>query len=443
MDATRRKLLLTTMFGAGGLGLRALATGIPAGVLATLLDPRTAKAAEPAADACTNPQYIFFCTSDGGDPLNANVPGCYTGEVYHGPRAEVQGVSMTMGGKQVTGAAAWNSLGDTILARTSFLHHATYTNSHGDGAKVNRLMGAVARQEMAISLFAKHLQPCFGTIQAQPMVLANNLITFSGSVQPVLSPQALAAVLAAPASPLLDLQKIRDKHVDQLNALFKQSGTQAQRAILDTYANSQQQARSLSQDLLADLGSIRGSSRQDQNTAAAALFKMNVSPVAVGRYGFGGDNHGDQALNGETNELIASVAGIQDLMTKLTKYGLQDKVTIAFQNVFGRSLKISAHENNIDGRNHNSNHHATVLIGANVKSSVIGGVKQTSNGYDYQATGIDSASGNSNEAGDIPFNDTFSSVGKTFGRAVGVAQAVLDDAVGGINQGKVITAAVK
>lgn len=292
---------------------------------------------------------------------------------------------------------------------------------------------------MTVSLFAKNIASCLSTIQEQPMVLSNNLITYKGSVQPILSPQSLAAVLAQPKSPLLDLQKIRDAHVDQLNALFKQSGTGAQRAILDSYALSQSQARNLSQDLLADLANLGNNGRFQQNTAAAVLFKMNVSPVAVGGYSWGGDNHGDTGLNGETQSHIDSIAGITDFYAKLTKYGLQDKVTMAFQNVFGRTMKIEAHEGNIDGRNHNANHHATVLIGAGIKGGVYGGVKETNNGYDGQATGMDSATGLSNEGGDISYDDTFGSVGKTFGRAVGVAQAVLDDQ---ITKGKIIPAAL-
>src|SRR5262249_4016293 len=155
-----------------------------------------------------------------------------------------------------------------------------------------------------------------------------------------------------PTGPLLNLQKIRDQHLDQLNALYKQSGTQAQRAILDRYALSQTEARSLSQQLLNDLSAVKGTTRTDVNIATAGLFKMNVSPVAVARYSFGGDNHGDTNLAGETRETVASVAAIADLYTRLTTYGLQNSVTIAFQNVFGRTLSIKSHENNPDGRNH-------------------------------------------------------------------------------------------
>ncbi len=73
MNNSRRSLILSGLFGAGYLGLRALATGIPMSILAS---PTTAKADDPAA-ACVKPQFLFLLTSGSGDPLNANVPGCF------------------------------------------------------------------------------------------------------------------------------------------------------------------------------------------------------------------------------------------------------------------------------------------------------------------------------------------------------------------------------
>ncbi len=72
MNTSRRNLLLSTLFGAGCVGLRALATGIPASIL---LNPRRALAG-PCTPA-TNPQFVIFQTSGNGDPINANAPGSY------------------------------------------------------------------------------------------------------------------------------------------------------------------------------------------------------------------------------------------------------------------------------------------------------------------------------------------------------------------------------
>src|SRR5438132_1091055 len=73
MSISRRNALLSTLFGSGYIGLRALATGIPAGVL---LGGRKALA-DPASCANSKAQYIIMSTSSGGDPINANAPGTY------------------------------------------------------------------------------------------------------------------------------------------------------------------------------------------------------------------------------------------------------------------------------------------------------------------------------------------------------------------------------
>ena len=437
MNEDRRKVLLSGLFGAGWIGLRALATGLPA---ALFMNSKPAKADTPAACTAVKPQYIYLCTSGGGDPLNANVPGTYDDPgIYHTANATMAKTSMTLGSTNTSAAAPWAGLG-SLLGRTCFFHHGTYTNSHGDAAKVNRLMGAVMRQEMLVSMLSKSLAPCLKTVQEQPVVLSNNLITYNGGVMPVLGPASLQAVLAAPTGPLANLQKIRDTHLDQLNALFKTTGNTAQKAILDQYALSQTEARSLSTQLLTDLNGIgNGTSRIDMNIAAAVLFKMNVSPVAVGSYSFGGDNHGDTGLNGEAAQTVASAAAITDFQTRLGTYGLADQVTMVFQNVFGRTLSMNAHSGNGDGRNHNANHHCTVMIGSGFKGSLIGGLRLQDNGNDYQAMGIDSATGAKNDTGDIPYEETLGSVGKTLGRAVGVAQTDLDTQ---ITLGKVVPAAL-
>jgi hypothetical protein len=372
--------------------------------------------------------------------MNANVAGCYSDPgIYHSPDPSMAPTPIALGAAHSVAAKAWASLDPALLARTVFFHHGTYTNAHGDHSKVNRLMGAVKRQEMLISLLAKNLAPCFGSVQTEPTVLSDNLITFAGATLPVLSPPNLQAVLASPTGPLYTMQKRRDADLDRLNALYKRNGTTAQRALLDKYALSQTQVRSLSQQLLGDLARIKGTSRTDLNIAAAVLFRMNVTPVVVMQYGFGGDNHTDAGLATEAAETSASVAAIGDLVTRLKSYGLDDTVTIALQNVFGRSLSTKSHENNPDGRNHNALHHASVFIGKGFRGAVVGGVTPTQDGSDYRAQGLDSTTGAPTDSGDVPFDDTLAAAGKTLGAALGVDPAVLDDQ---ITQGKIVTAAL-
>src|SRR5262245_18672547 len=110
MDHGRRKLLLSTVFGAGGLGLRALATGLPISFLAN-----PASADTPTCTA-TKPQYLFLLTSGGGDPLNANVPGCYADPgIYHPAQPTMAPTSMTIGGKTYTAALPWTQIAPATL----------------------------------------------------------------------------------------------------------------------------------------------------------------------------------------------------------------------------------------------------------------------------------------------------------------------------------------
>ena len=431
MDFTRRKLLVSALFGAGGVGLRALATGLP---LSVFTRSRNALAeTAPAPDACTNAQFLYFLTSSNGDPINANIPGSYLlPAIRHPQQASMAAAAMTVGGQSYQAALPWTQLPAMIRSRTSFLHHSTFTASHADAAKVNTLMGAVQRQEMLISMLAKHLAPCLGTVQTQPVVLSPNLVTFNGAVMATLSPPNLRDVLASPTGPLANLQRIRDTNLDKLNELSKQSGNLAQKKLIDQYAQSQREARGISQDLLNALGDISGTTRQDLNIAAAVLFKMKVTPVVVGRYEFGGDNHADTGLVKETAQTIDSVNAIAHLYDQLTAHGLTDKATVAFQNVFGRTLGPGS-----GGRDHNGNHSCSVFIGSGIKSSVIGGIIAAPK--DFKASGFDSDSGQMNEGGDVPYGNTLASVGKTLGRAVGISQAVLDEQ---ISKGKIIPAAL-
>jgi hypothetical protein len=432
MNPNRRMLLKAALFGAGGLGLRGLVSGLPAGLFA-------APGRSAAEDTCnaTAPQKLILVTSAAGDPLNANVPGCYVDGIYHPPSLGTGTVAL--GGASYTCGAPWAALPPAVLGRTCFFHHATYTPAHGDAAKVNALMGAIQRQEMLVSLLARNIAPCLGATQPQPLVLSDNLIRYAGAVLPVLNRSGLQRVLGAPTGSALTLRNLRDSDLDRLDALFKASGTPAQQAAVDRYRAAQAQARSVDPTLVSMLTSDAdgGDARKTLNTAAVVLLKMNVSPAVVMTYDFGGDNHSDSQLQREAAATTASVAAIADLWDKLVAQGLQDGVTVVFQNVFGRTLNAAARGGNTDGRDHNGAHHCSVLIGKGFKGSVIGGV--TPVGDDFGAQAIHSTTGAADAGGDVPFGDTLASVGKTIGAAVGVSRAVLDDQ---ITKGKVVEAAL-
>jgi Protein of unknown function (DUF1501) len=440
MDASRRELLIRTLFGTGMLGLRSLATGIPLSILA---DPRRALAAGSATACPPNAaaQYVLLSSSGDGDPVNANVPGAYamTG-IAHPTDPTMAPTSLTLAGKQYTAAAPWALLPQAMLDRTCFFHHGTYTNDHSDLSEVMRLQGLVLQRDMLVSMIAAQLAGCLGTVQSEPLALgprsSSESLTAQGRPQPILSPAALAGVLSPPAGPLGQIQQIRDADLDRLNAWFKQNGSSAQRDFLDRYATSQQQARSISQSLLNTLANITDNSPNSQVAAAVVLFRMNVSPVISIHIPFGGDNHTDTSLANETKQTVSGVAAIGNLWTQLNAAGLQDRVTFAMMNVFGRTLSAAR---NTNGRDHQGDHHVTVLIGKPFKGGVVGGLEPTNS--DYRAMSIDSSSGAAVAAGagDVPFSDTLAALGKTLAAGCGVDRAFVDQ---NIRRGKLVAGAL-
>ena len=440
MDASRRELLIRTLFGAGMLGLRSLATGIPLSILA---DPRRALGAGSATACPPNAaaQYILFSSSGDGDPVNANVPGAYamTG-IAHPTDPTMAPTSLMLAGKQYTAAAPWALLPQAMLDRTCFFHHGTYTNDHSDLSEVMRLQGLVLQRDMLVSMIAAQLAGCLGTVQSEPLALgprsSSESLTAQGRPQPILSPAALAGVLSPPAGPLGQIQQIRDADLDRLNAWFKQNGSSAQRDFLDRYATSQQQARSISQSLLNTLANITDNSPNSQVAAAVVLFRMNVSPVISIHIPFGGDNHTDPSLATEAKQTVSGVAAIGNLWTQLNAAGLQDRVTFAMMNVFGRTLSAARYTN---GRDHQGDHHVTVLIGKPFHGGVVGGLEPTNS--DYRAMSIDSSSGAAVAAGagDIPFSDTLAALGKTLAAGCGVDRGFVDQ---DIRRGKLVAGAL-
>ncbi|MEA2697920.1 MAG: hypothetical protein QOI66_2191 [Myxococcales bacterium] len=433
--STRREMLLRTLFGAGCVGLRALATGLP---LSFLLRPREALA--DGSFQCgdkSKAQYLILSSSFNGDPVNGNAPGSYDfPDIPHAADPRVAPTPIKLGAQTVTGAQVWSTLPPWVLDRTNFFHHATLTNNHPNLPKVMRLMGATAKQEMLPSIAAKYLAPCFGTVQTEPISIgAGEFLTFDGRGLPNLNPTGLRDVLTHPQGPLMRLQKLRDASLDQMNVLLKEHGTAAQRGYLDNLVASRQQARSLSDSLLSTLDSITTNDATGQITAAVTLIRMNVSPVVVIHIPFGGDNHSDPGLlKSEVPQTETGVQQIGSLMTTLQQQNLQDQVTFAMYNVFGRTLV----KKGTTGRDHWASHHTTVMIGKGIRGGMTGGLEPKAG--DYYAQPLDSRTGKGvSGGGDIPFAETLGAMGKTLGAALGVAGDVLDQ---NIAQGKIVTGAL-
>jgi Protein of unknown function (DUF1501) len=431
---TRRQALLSTLFGTGMVGLRALATGLPASFL---LSPRRALADMPAS-GCPDPskaQFIIFNTSGQGDPINANVPGTYDDPaIVHSMDPSMAPTALSIGGQAFTAAAPWATLPQAVLDRTCFWHTMTNTPVHPKEPDVLKLMGATAAGEMLPSLLAKQLAPCLGTIQTQPLCLGATSpaesLSFGGAALPIIPALALKSTLTNPAGPLTDLQPLRDQTLKQLNDLYRNGATTAQRAYLDSLIASQTEVRNLNQDLLNALSAIKDNGAASQVLAAVTLIQMKVTPVISIHIPFGGDNHRDIGLSTESAQTVTGVQTIATLMQALDSAGLTDQVLFASLNVFGRTIG----PGNTDGRQHNQNHQVSITIGKSIRGGVVGGLAPVDK--DYGALAVDSKTGQASPGGDISALDTLAAYGQTLLAAVGVDSSVISTQ---IDTGRVVS----
>jgi hypothetical protein len=433
---SRRDALLSMLFGAGHVGLRALATGLP---VSLLLNPR--RALSDPAPTCADPakaQYIIFSTSGDGDSINTSSPGTYADPmIVHSPDPALAPKSLTIAGKAYTAGAPWSTLPQDVLDRTIFWHLMTNTPVHSEEPQVLKLMGATDPGEMLPSLLAKQLAPCLHTVQPQPISVGaltpSEALSYGGAALPVVPPLALKATLAHPAGPLGNLQSLRDTTLDKMHDLYKNHATTAQKRYLDSLLTSRQQVRSIKQDLLNALSAIKDNGPAAQVLAAITLIQMNLSPVVVIHIPFGGDNHRDVMLAAETAQTISGVATIVSLMQELASKGLRDKVSFMTLNVFGRTLG----PGNADGRAHNPNHQVSITIGKPFRGNVIGAVGPVGN--DYGAVPIDSKTGAGVAGGDIAPLDTLAAFAQTMLASVGGDPTVVRSPNA---TGKIVTAAL-
>jgi hypothetical protein len=446
MTVSRRNVLMSTLFGTGYVGLRALATGIPAGVL---LRGTRALAADPASCAAkSKAQYVIMQTSYYGDPWNANAPGTYgsgpLATISHNLATTMAPTPLTINGTASTAALPWATpaagglMPQSVLDRTTFWHIMTGTPVHPQEPGVLGLLGATAPNEMLPSLLAKQLAPCLGTIQSQPITLGavnpSEALSYEGQALPIIPPLALKDTLTNPAGPLAgltNLQVLRDQTLAKIDDIYRSTATKAQKSYLDALITSQSQVRSINQDLLSALGNIKDNSVASQITAAIVLIQMNIAPVIAIHIPAGGDNHFDAGLATEASQTVSGVGAIASLMSQLQSAGLQDQVTFMSLNVFGRTLGAS----NTDGRTHNPNHQMSLTIGKPFVGGIVGGIGPV--GGDFGALSINSSTGAAN--GDIPAEQTLASFGKTVMSALGVDSTFIESAV---ISGKVIAGAI-
>jgi hypothetical protein len=327
---------------------------------------------------------------------------------------------LSIGGAKWTAAKPWSTLPQNVLDRTVFFHHSTGTANHGELGRVLELFGSLRRGQWLPSYFAKTMRSCFNTVQPQPVTIGGEQLSFEGQYLPKLAPTGLKAVLSAPQDLAAKLQVLRDDTLNKLNKTLKENRAQttAERAYLDNMALSQTDLRTMIQSVATDLATIQSDDAANQITAAALLIKMNVTPVVTIHLPFSGDNHSDANFGNEATQTTASVNNIKTLMSKLKTYGLEDKVTFATLNVFGRTF------DSLNGRGHNASHSVALMIGKGFKGSVVGGIVPGGHAAD-----IDPKTGAAAEGGDVPASQSLASVAKTLGAGLGLTDAQLNDQI--------------
>jgi hypothetical protein len=440
MNNSRRNVLLTSLFGAGAIGLRALATGLP---VSFLLNPRRALANGPCPTGAS-PQFVILLTSGNGDPINANCPGSYgVANLYNCPA--LMKTNITLGGKSYAAAQPW-AMANLDGTRTAVFHCMTNTPVHPKEPDVLGLMSAISPADMFPSFLARNLQACLGTIQAQPISVGastpSEALTYSGAALPTIPPVALKATLVNPTGVLTKLQPLRDDTLNKLADLYKGGATPAQAQFIDSMVTSQSQVRNISQTLLQSLSDLKDNTADSQIIAAVALIQMKITPVVAIHIPFGGDNHHDAALATEAAEHTSGFATLDTLLGNLKSAGLADNVSIVSLNVFGRTLG----PNSTDGRQHNPNHQVSFAIGKPFKGGVYGGVGPVAG--DFGATVMSSKTGAGGPGGDIQPVDTLAAFGMTVAQGVGVDPMIVSQQINskynpsGMGSAKVITAAL-
>lgn len=432
---SRRTALGALATATGSLFLRSLATGIPSSVL---LDPLSAHAGtEPTA------KTLILASSISGDPMNANVPGTYdfpANEVFHPADPSMAKTSLTLSGKTFSAAKPWADLGQGILDRTTFFHHATYTPVHGELGLVQKMMRATEKDDMLISLISRELAPLLKTVQSDPLSLGasgGELLSAEGRILGNVSPLSVQRALGGPEGPLKDLTALRDQQIDEIYALYRERGTPSQMKLLDSWTRSRKEVRSIGLSLVERLAAIDGNDQVNQLRCAAVLAAMNIAPVITVHLGFGGDSHGDTDFEQEAEDTVITLNDVHTFIDELDQLKadghLKQDVIFATLNTFGRTLK----KNGTDGRDHNEGHHVMLMIGNGIQGGVVGGIEPTANNSDYQATTINSTTGE--KGGDISFDESLAAAGKTLAFALGVPQARVDAMIDG---GKVVQSVI-
>lgn len=457
MDILRRDLIKFLGTGTASLLLKSVVTGIPASALFSMCAPKALAQNEPTG--APKPQFLLFSMRSQGDPFNINCPGAYDSglsNVFNNPDPKLAPVNVSLDGQSYRAAKPWGTLPQWALDRTAFIHHRTYQGIHSQFANVMELVGST-RGPQGEANFPDHLSSIIShsmaspnrldTIQKRPIRFGGSGVKYQSQSVQTMSPPALKSLFDSPSGINKQLQDLRDKEVNTFANMLKNARntdlSRAQTQWLEQQLRSKDELRTLNTQVLSQLGDIRTNGIRDQIDAALVCFKLNLSAVATIGIPFGGDNHNDEDWENEINETISGCGHMAYIFNRIQQEGLQDQVTLANLNVFGRTFRRIR-----SGRSHNAEHHMMAITGANVRAGVFGGLMKI--GADAGATGIQSNTGESTNSGDIPATQTLEAAAKTLAYAVGMPKSEINNRIKTRGQngqdapvGKIIQAAIK
>ncbi|MGC6416015.1 MAG: DUF1501 domain-containing protein [Bradymonadia bacterium] len=426
-NLTRRTFLGGSAAASAGLLLRGLATGIPP---ALLLNPHKAM----SQGANMRRQTLIMSVSQAGDPVNINCPGSYINDA---PRnfannPLLSAVNGNFGGQTVRTAQPWAALPNALRRRLAFFHLKTFAAAHTEFDQTLTLRGAVKSaagngSEMFPSMVAQLNASHLGAIQQEPLLLTGSRVSYESQPIQVTKPTAIKSLFTGAESALGDLRPLRDDTLDRLYAQLRASGSRPQMDFLERFVRGRDQARTLGNSLgtLLDripLNNDDKDSVEDQVIAACALAQLGVAPAIIINIPFGRDNHQDSTLEAEADQTRRGVASIELMWNELNRLNIQDDVSFAMLNVFGRTF----HRNSRGGRDHNRHHGVMVSFGRHVKGGVFGGVTG-----DGRCRNIRPNNGRPVNNGGIAADATLATAGRSMCAALGMSNREIDQRIQG------------
>ncbi|MFK7824366.1 MAG: DUF1501 domain-containing protein [Oligoflexales bacterium] len=417
----RRDFLSKVLFGYGGLGLKSLLIGLPPGFIMSRVIGQEART------------RLIYCFQKQGDPIGCNFGPAYDiPECVH-PAAFETPVLTSFGDNSIQCAAPWASLPQDFRAKSHMIFHHTGAAAHpesnvvlagfsslkGQGGVGSEMLPSIHKDLFGDGLSIIHLTNKFSLTEG------------GSSPIPQIAPNSLKSAFSLSDTQLLN---IRDKALNELWKECKASGNTAQWEYCDKMIMTSSQSRELAKNLSGLLENVE---TLDTFTAAVIVMAAGASSVATIHIPFGGDNHDDQGLTKEANQLSSGCQQLESLWNLMKQYNIHTTTTFAMQGVFGRTFGLKNGAKN--GRDHHGGASTTLIQGPNVKGGLSGGLIPISGKKAAETTGINSKTGQATNSGDIPKNETLAAACRTVLKVCGASESELEERVRG---GKLIESAI-